>query len=175
MRKASGSKTSLGSIVCAVVSVSICSAMTVGGVAQAKAKTSSEERVAIERLFVAWNSRDVDKVVAVFDSAAVYDDVAAGQVHHGRKEIRKWVTGAFRDIDNFKLEIVRSRFYKGGGVVERVWSGSDKGLFNTGRGFSIRGISVVDIRRGKVSYYKEYYDFGTLMRQLGLASTETEK
>jgi len=129
---------------------------------------SSADRKAIERLFAAWNSRDAEKVVRAFRSDSVYEDVAAGQVNRGRDEIRKWVAGAFREIEHFKLEVVRSSVYKGGGIVEWVWSGTDKGLFKTGKSFSVRGVSVIDIRRGKVSAYKEFYDFGTVMRQLGL-------
>jgi ketosteroid isomerase-like protein len=74
----------------------------------------------------------------------------------------------FTDFENFKLEVVRSTFYKGGGVVEWVWSGTEKGLFKTGKSFSVRGVSIIEVRGGKVSSYKEYYDFATVMRQLGL-------
>ena len=125
-------------------------------------------RKAIERLFTAWNSGDAEKVVEAFSSDAVYEDVAAGQVNRGRDEIRKWVAGAFRDIEHFKLEVVRSSVYKGGGIVEWVWSGTDKGLFKTGKSFSVRGVSVIEARSGKVASYREYYDSATFMRQLGL-------
>ena len=131
-------------------------------------------RKPIERLFAAWNSGDAEKVVEAFSSDAVYEDVAAGQVNRGRDEIRKWVAGAFRDIENFKLEVIRSSFYKGGGMVEWVWSGTDKGLFKTGKSFSVRGVSVIEVRAGKVSGYKEYYDFGTVMRQLGLLPNDKQ-
>ena len=87
-------------------------------------------------------------------------------------EIRKWVAGAFRDIEHFKLEVVRSSVYKGGGIVEWVWSGTDKGLFKTGKSFSVRGVSVIEARSGKVASYREYYDSATFMRQLGLLPTK---
>jgi steroid delta-isomerase-like uncharacterized protein len=131
-----------------------------------------DERKTIEKLFAAWNFRDVEKVMAVFANEAVYDDAAAGQIHRGKNEIREWVAGAFRDIENFKIEVTRSSFYKGGGIIEWVWSGTDKGLFKTGKSFSVRGVSVVEVRRGKVEHYTEYYDFATVMRQLGLLPAE---
>jgi steroid delta-isomerase-like uncharacterized protein len=96
-------------------------------------------------------------------------------VHRGKDNIRAWVAGAFRDIENFKLDVVSSAFYKNGGLVEWVWSGTDNGLFKTGKSFSVRGVSVVQVREGKVSSYKEYYDFATVMRQLGLLPTQNEK
>jgi steroid delta-isomerase-like uncharacterized protein len=130
--------------------------------------TLAGDKKAVERLFTAWNSRDTEKVLAAFSEDAVYEDVAIDQVYRGRAQIRKWVAGTFTDFENFKLEVVRSTFYKGGGVVEWVWSGTEKGLFKTGKSFSVRGVSIIEVRGGKVSSYKEYYDFATVMRQLGL-------
>ena len=136
--------------------------------AHADSSDVKAERKAIDQLFAAWNSRDADKVVAVFDTDAVYEDAAAGQIHRGKAEIRKWVAGAFRDIEKLRIDIARSSFYKGGGVVEWTWSGTDKGLFKTGKSFSVRGTSVIEVRGGKIVRYTEYYDFATVMRQLGL-------
>jgi steroid delta-isomerase-like uncharacterized protein len=160
-------------IVGIIISITFFSALTVNVAAQSRPEAPSpSDSKAIERLFEAWNSRDAEKVVAAFDNAAVYEDVAAGQIHNGRDEIRKWVAGAFRDIGDFKLKVVRSTYYKRGGLVEWIWSGTDKGLFKTGKTFSVRGVSVIEVRRGKVSLYKEYYDFGTVMRQLELLPPE---
>ena len=162
-------------IISLAISITLISSLTVSARAQNNFKDpSSTDRKVIERLFSAWNSCDEEKVVAVFSSDAVYEDVAAGQVSRGRDEIRKWVAGAFRDIENFKLETLRSSFYKGGGIVEWVWSGTDKGLFKTSKSFSVRGVSVIEVRGDKVSSYKEYYDFGTVMRQLGLLPNDKQ-
>lgn len=59
-------------------------------------------------------------------------------------------------------------------MVEWVWSGTDKGLLKTGKNFSVRGVSIIEVRRGKVSRYKEFYDFSTVLRQLGLLSAGKE-
>ena len=129
---------------------------------------------AIERLFAAWNSHDADKVVAAFTEDVVYEDVAAGHINRGRTEVRKWAEGAFAGIENFKIETVSSSFQNGRGVAEWVWSGADKGLLKTGKKFSVRGVSVFEVRGGKISRYKEYYDFSTVMRQVGLLPAEKE-
>ena len=130
-------------------------------------KSPSDEKV-IAQLFAGWNSRDADMLANIFSEDAVYEDVAAGQMNRGRNEVRKWAAGAFVDIENFKIEVVSSYVNNGRGVAEWVWSGIDKGLFKTGKNFSIRGVSVIEIRKGKVSSYKEYYDFASVMRQLGI-------
>ena len=162
-------------IISFAISITIIFSLTVSAAAQNNSKDpSSTDRKVIERLFAAWNSRDAEKVVAAFSSDGVYEDVAAGQINRGRDEIRKWVAGAFRDIENFKLEVIRSSFYKGGGMVEWVWSGTDKGLFKTGKRFSVRGVGVIEVRGDKVSNYKEYYDYGTVTRQFGLLPNDKQ-
>jgi len=168
MRKPVTMHRRMNSIVGAI-SIAVFLALPVTIAAQSRSKAQfSDDRKAIERLFAAWNSHDAEKVVAAFGNFAVYEDVAAGEVHSGRDQVRKWVTSAFRDIENFRLTVVRSTYYKGGGLVEWVWSGTDKGLFRTGKTFSVRGVSVIEVRRGKISRYQEYYDFVTVMRQLGV-------
>lgn len=129
----------------------------------------------VEQLFTAWNSHDADKVAACFSETAVYEDVAAAQTHRGRAAIRKWAVSAFVDIENFKIEVVSSFVKDGRGVVEWRWSGTDKGLMKTGKNFSVRGVSVVEVRRGKITGYKEYYDFATVMRQLGVLPEEANQ
>ena len=130
-------------------------------------KIPSDEKI-INQLFSAWNSRDPDRLANLFSEDAVYEDVSAGQKNQGRNEVRKWAAGAFADIDSFKLELVSSFAHNGRGVAEWVWSGTDKGVLKTGKSFSVRGVSIIEIRKGKVSNYKEYYDFAAVMRQLGL-------
>lgn len=128
----------------------------------------------IEKLFAAWNLHDPDKVAASFTEDAVYEDVTAGHISRGRAEVRKWAEGGFAAVENFKIEVVSSSFHNGRGVAEWVWSGTDKGLFKTGKNFSVRGVSVFEVRRGKISRYKEFYDFATIMRQVGLLPADKE-
>jgi steroid delta-isomerase-like uncharacterized protein len=128
----------------------------------------------IEQLFAAWNSHNPDYVVASFTEDIVYEDVPAGHISRGSDEVRKWAEGAFAVIENFKFEIVSSSSHNGRGEAEWVWSGTDKGLFKTGKNFSVRGVSVFEVRKGKISRYKEFYDVATIMRQVGLLPAEKE-
>jgi hypothetical protein len=56
--------------------------------------------------------------------------------------VRKWAEGGLAIVENFKLEVVSGSFQNGRGVTEWAWSGTDKGMFKTGKKFSVRGISV---------------------------------
>ena len=132
------------------------------------AEQAASDKKVTEKFFAAWNSQDADKAAAYFSEDAVYEDVTAGHISRERAEVRKWVEGAFDVVENFKLEVVSSSFHKGRGVAEWIWSGTDKGLLKTGKKFSVRGVSVYEIRGGKISRYKEFYDFATVMRQVGV-------
>lgn len=55
-----------------------------------------------------------------------------------------------------------------GGSVEWVFSGTDVGLYKTGKKFSVRGASVYQVRGGKFSSDRDYYDAASIMRQVGM-------
>lgn len=133
------------------------------------AKQAERDKRIVEQMLAGWNSRDADKVAAAFSEDGVYEDVTAGNVSRGRAEVRKWAAGGFEVFDNFKMEVVSSSFHNGSGVVEWIWSGTDKSV---GKNFSVRGVSIVEIRKGKILRYKEFYDWATAMKQLGLLPAE---
>ncbi len=128
----------------------------------------------IAELFVAWNSHDPDKVAASFTEDAVYEDVAEGHISRGRSEVRNWAKGAFAVVGDFKYKVVSSSSHNGHGVAEWILIGTDKGLFKTGKKFTVRGASVFEVRGGKISRYTEFYDVATIMRQVGVLPTPKE-
>ena len=111
-------------------------------------------------------------MAAIFADDAVYEDVTAGHISRGKDEVRKWAAGGFTVVANFEMETVSSSFHNGRGVVEWIWRGTDKELFGTGKNFSVRGVSVIEIRKGRILTCKDFYDFSGVMRQLGVLPPE---
>jgi steroid delta-isomerase-like uncharacterized protein len=126
----------------------------------------------LQQAFAAWNSHDPDKVVTYYTKDVVYEDVAYGTVSHGRSELRKFASGFFEAVPDLKLEVVSSSVRHGHGVAEWVLSGTDRGLYKTGKKFSVRGASVFEMRDGKCSSNKDFYDLATIMRQVGVLPRE---
>jgi steroid delta-isomerase-like uncharacterized protein len=89
-------------------------------------------------------------------------------VNHGRAEIRKFAAGFIEAVPDLKLEVVSSSIHNGHGAAEWVLSGTDKGLYKTGKKFSVCGASVFEMRGGKCSSNKDFYDLATIMRQVGV-------
>ena len=122
----------------------------------------------LEKQFAAWNSHDPDKVAACYTDDATYEDVAFGEVAHGREELKKMAAGFFAAVPDMKLEIVSSSQHGNEGSVEWVFSGTDAGLYKTGKKFSVRGASRFQLRGGKFSSNKDFYDSASIMRQVGV-------
>jgi len=122
----------------------------------------------VQSNFAAWNAHDADKVASLYTEDVIYEDVAFGLAAHGRAELRKMAADFFANIPDLKLEIVRTTSSDNSGSVEWVFSGTDMGLYKTGKKFSVRGASVYETRGGKFSGNRDYYDSASIMRQLGV-------
>ncbi len=130
-------------------------------------KATGDAAVA-EKLIAAWNSHSPDKMVPVFTDDIFYEDVAFGEVSHGSAELRKFAVSEFEGVPDLELKLVRANVQGGHGTVEWMFSGTDKDVFKTGKKFSVRGVSVIDVRDGKISRCLDFYDVAGIMRQVGV-------
>lgn len=131
-----------------------------------KSSGKSESAVA-EQWIAAWNSHDPDKMLPLFSDDVVYEDVAFGEVSHGKTELRKFASEEFEGVPDLELKLDRADIHGNHGTIEWTFTGTDKGVFKTGKKFSVRGVSVIDLRDGKISRNLDFYDSATLMRQVG--------
>jgi steroid delta-isomerase-like uncharacterized protein len=120
-----------------------------------------------EKWIAAWNSHSPDKMIPLFTDDVFYEDVAFGEVSHGSAELRKFAASEFEGIPDLEVKLLRASIHDGHGTIEWTFSGTDKGVFNTGRKFSVRGVSVIDVRDGKISRSLDFYDSAAIMRQVG--------
>lgn len=139
--------------------------------------TSPEEaRLVVEALYAAWSLHEPERIDAVFTDDAAYEDVAGGQVHRGKAEIKQLLGAAFRFAPDFRVTL-RS-LVVGGDTVTTEWEiagtqtgatgvGSVGELPATGRTFRLRGASVLVLRGGRIAHVTDYYDMATFWRQLG--------
>lgn len=147
-------------------------ALSVPVMAQSKSAPSSNSAIA-QSWIDAWNSHDPDKLAALFTEDALYEDVAFASVNHGLAELKKFAASEFSASPDLKVELVNSSIGSEHGTIEWVFSGTDAGMFKTGKKFSVRGVSVITLSNGKISRNIDYYDAASLMRQLGILPTTT--
>jgi steroid delta-isomerase-like uncharacterized protein len=124
--------------------------------------------VVAEKWIAAWNSHDPDKMLPVFTDDVYYEDVAYGEVSRGHAELRKFAASEFEAVPDLELKLVRASIQGDHGTIEWSFSGTDKGVYKTGKKFTVRGVSVIDVRDGKISRSLDFYDSGTIMRQVGV-------
>ena len=130
----------------------------------------SQDRKAADKaksIFEAWNSHDPEKVAAMYSDDVVYEDVPFGEAARGHDAMRKFATDFFASVPDVKIEVVNSFVENGRGHLEWVFSGTDKGLFNSGKLFSIHGASIFEMRGDKIVHNKDYYDTASIMKQVG--------
>jgi steroid delta-isomerase-like uncharacterized protein len=137
--------------------------------ASTKGKAGSEhEDVIGPQWIAAWNSHRPDQMLALFTDDIVYEDVAFGAVNRGKAELRKFAAEEFEGVPDLELRLLRADIHGDHGTIEWTFSGTDKGVFKTGKKFSVRGVSVIDLRGGKISRNLDFYDAATIMRQVGV-------
>ena len=120
----------------------------------------------------AWNSHDAEKVVAIFTTDVLFEDVTLGAVNHGFAELRRFAASIFDAVPDTKFELINSSVHLRHESIEWIFSGTDDGLYKTGKRFSVRGVSAIDLRSGKISRELDYYDAASIMRQVGLLPCE---
>ena len=128
----------------------------------------------LKNFYAALNLADLNKLHALFNEDAVYEDPAANEAIKGKKAIEensKEFFSAFKDI---KFDIKSLFSNNDHACAEWIMSGINTGAMPgkpaTGKSFSIRGVSVFEIKGDKISRHSVYFDQMNLMRQLGVVS-----
>lgn len=154
-------------ILSAAILLALLVLATIAVSADAKSKIDPGTALA-EQWIAAWNSHSPDKMLSLFADDVVYEDVAFGEVSHGTSELRKFFLSEIEGVPDLELKLQRSDIHNGHGTIEWTFSGTDKGVFKTGKKFSVRGVSVIEMRGGKISRNLDFYDSATIMRQVGV-------
>ncbi len=121
-----------------------------------------------ESWIAAWNSHDPAKWATHFTSDIYYEDVTFGEINRGSEEGKKFAAEFFESVPDLKLELANSSIQGEHGSIEWILSGTDKGVYKTGKPFRVRGASIITIKNGKISRSVDYYDAATIMKQVGL-------
>jgi steroid delta-isomerase-like uncharacterized protein len=146
---------------------SLLGIMVVAG--RAAGENGGNQAKAIAQAWVeAWNSHDPDKMVTAFTSDVYYEDVAFGEISRGTAELKKFAASEYEAVPDLKVELQNAQISNGRGTIEWVFSGTDKDIYKTGKKFSVRGVSVIEVRDGKIARSLDYYDAATIMKQTGV-------
>ncbi len=107
-----------------------------------------------EGLAAAWSSADVEKIASFFTDDCIFEDVCVGAVCHGKEKLKDRAKAIFVSIPDLKLEI-KTLFANGDWVgCEWIETGTQNG-----KRFSVRGASIVELRKDKIRRESIYCHF----------------
>src|SRR6266478_384075 len=74
-----------------------------------KSKSATDWDAAMAEKWIAgWNSHDPDKMLPLFTDDIFYEDVAFGEVSHGRAEVRKFFLSELEGVPDLDLKLQRT-------------------------------------------------------------------
>ena len=115
-----------------------------------------------------WNSSTPQILVTDFTLDGYYEDVPSGLKKMGIKQIND-LHKYFHDvIGGLYIKLVAAHVGGHHGTIEWILSGTDVGMWKTGKPFSVQGVSVIEVKNGRISRDLDYYDMATVMKQLGV-------
>ncbi|HEY3098791.1 MAG TPA: nuclear transport factor 2 family protein [Methylomirabilota bacterium] len=124
----------------------------------------------VQRFATAFNARDVDGLLACFTERASYTDNFFGE-HSGRDGLRAMFERMFREG--------REYVWRMDSIVETPASAAAEWTFayvvtdavprSAGRKVRFRGMSIFELDGGRIARYREYFDTGAALLQLGFA------
>lgn len=118
----------------------------------------------------AFNRRDVDALLACFTEDATYHDNFYG-VHAGRAGLRAMFERMFREGRDYRWSM--DTVVEAGGLAAAEWTFSyvvtDAVPRSAGQPVRFRGMSVFELAGGRIAGYREYFDTGVALLQLGFA------
>jgi steroid delta-isomerase-like uncharacterized protein len=141
--------------------------------------TSDLERL-LDEWATAWSasdSRNPERVLALFADDCVFEDVTFGVVARGKDELRSFANRAFAAIPDFKYGLT-SRFATSQWaaiewVMSRTHQGDLPGIPATGKPFSsVRGSTILELEAGKIRRESDYWDAATFMKQVGVLGSQ---
>ena len=124
----------------------------------------------IQRHVEAETHNDVAGVLATFHHPR-YDVVPLGAVNDGAAAVEELLTGLLAGFPDFNAEILTMHHADTAVIVEVRMTGTHKGpwagIDPTGRPMDIRVACIFEFDDDRLMCEKVYFDFATLLRQLG--------
>ena len=124
----------------------------------------------VRRFEAAFNKQDVDALVACFTERATYTDTFFG-AHTGHPALREMFARMFREGRDYAWQM--ERVVEDGRHAAAEWSFgyvvTEAVPRSAGRRVAFRGMSIFVLDGERIAEYREYFDEGLALLQLGFA------
>ena len=107
----------------------------------------------VERQANAWESANIDKLLADFAEDSVF--IVPGSVYRGKREIQEAAKGYFTQFTDTKVTIKRIIIQENQGAIEWAWSEKNK---KTGEQSQAEDAIIFELENDTIKYWREYID-----------------
>jgi len=120
-----------------------------------------------------WESGKVKDLENIMDQDVVYEAVQQGISYKGIKEVSDYVGHVTSFTKDLKIEVISIKSTEKTAIIEWIMSGiQDRPIpgritIATNKKFSIRGVTIVEIKNGLISKATDYMDVLGFVIQLG--------
>lgn len=130
----------------------------------------------IHKFAEAFNRQDVEALLNCFTDTALYHDTFYG-THSGRAGLGVLFERLFRDGKDYtwKMNVIVADPVRAAAEWTFDYTVSDAVPRSAGRKVRINGMSLFELKDGKIAVYREYMDTGLALLQLGLAPESLSK
>ena len=129
----------------------------------------------VEQHMKAWSSGDVEGIVACFTEDCVFEDLGLQATFEGHAGLREFAAAVFAAAPDFHW--TPNRMFAEGNQVCTEWrftltqTGDFPGIPATGKSADIPGVTVDEIRDGRIHCHRDYWSLATYLQQVGLMPT----
>jgi steroid delta-isomerase-like uncharacterized protein len=130
----------------------------------------------VQEFAAAFNRQDMPGLLACFTEDAVYYDTFYGR-HQGHAGLRELFQRMFRDGRGYtwSMHVVVADPLRAAAEWTFSYTVSDAIPRSAGRKVRFSGMSLFELKGGKVASYREYFDSGVAFLQLGFAPESLAK
>ena len=124
----------------------------------------------------AFNGADVDALLRCFTEDATYIDTFFGS-HTGHDKLRAMFQRMFHEGERYRWRMDRIVESEALAAAEWMFSYTVTAAIPRSAGRSVRfpGMSVFELERGRIRSYREYFDMGAALLQLGFTPESMAK
>lgn len=124
----------------------------------------------------AFNRQDVDALVACFTPDGSYVDTFFGP-HAGQAELRAMFQRMFREGKNYRwtMDVVVEAPERAAAEWSFSYVVTDAIPRSAGRAVTFKGMSLFELTGGKIAVYREHFDTGAALLQLGFTPDSLAK
>ena len=128
----------------------------------------------VESLWAAWNSHDWERTSPFYADECIMEDIPS-KICHGKDELEAYYKYLLVGYPDLHFEAKMSFGNDNQIATEWMMSGTHTGntarFKATGKKFSVPGVSILEIRSGKIIRETDYWDMNSLSQQLGLMAS----